>query len=179
MSHSSPGETRYRSYRDSDEGLIDRLLRSAFGGKAEADLVKSLRGEGFTSWEAVATHQDRVVGHVFFSPITLERDGKDYLQGWALAPLAVDPEFQRQGIGSQLVRRGLEAARKAFCPVVLVLGDPRFYGRFGFQSELAQSWSNPFGQGPYAMAWTFGNPKTLAFSARVRYARPFEELLPP
>ncbi len=178
MSHSSAAAPKYRSYRDSDEPLIDRLLRSAFVERQKPTWSSpcagkcSLRGK---RWRPTRTGG----GHVFFSPITLERDGKNYLQGWALAPLAVDPDFQCRESAPKLVRLGLEASRKSFCPFVLVLGDPRFYGRFGFQSELAQPWSNPFGQGPFVMAWTFGNPKNLAFSERVRYARPFEDLLSP
>jgi putative acetyltransferase len=110
-----------------DAPAIAALLRAAFGGPAEADLVAGLRRDGDAAIELVAEADGAVAGHVLFSPMRVGG-----VKALALAPLAVLPARQRQGLGTALVRAGLAkaAARaEAWC---LVLGDPAYYGRFGF-----------------------------------------------
>ena len=80
----------------------------------------------------VAIEKEEIVGHILFSPVTIE--GKHgIVKGMGLAPMAVLPEFQRQGIGSQLVNAGIEELRKTRCPFIIVLGHPEYYPRFGFE----------------------------------------------
>jgi putative acetyltransferase len=86
------------------------------------------------------------VGHVLFSPAVIEGEhGK--LAGSGLAPLAVLPEYQRQGIGSELVRAGIAHIRQSGCPYVIVLGHPEYYTRFGFEPAsrfgISSEWEVP------------------------------------
>jgi putative acetyltransferase len=86
-----------------------------------------------------------VVGHILFTPVTIENEGQRIV-GMGLAPMAVLPEHQRHGIGSQLVTRGLEILRARRCPFVVVVGHPEYYPRFGFEPcsrhGLASQWES-------------------------------------
>ncbi len=82
-----------------------------------------------------------VVGHIAFSPVTADTN-KNWL-GYILAPLGVNPECQNEGIGSQLVEHGMELVSKKSANVVLVYGDPRYYGKFGFSAEAARQFIPP------------------------------------
>ena len=79
----------------------------------------------------VAVEDGRVVGHILFSPVTIE-SGERTFSAVGLAPMAVLPELQHRGVGSQLVKAGLDECRKAGCERVVVLGHPEYYPRFGF-----------------------------------------------
>jgi putative acetyltransferase len=108
-------------------------VRAPDMGKAEANIVDGLRAAGALTLSLVAIEDgDEVVGHVAFSPVKI--DGKD--QGWfGMGPVAVWPERQRGGVGSELVRAGLERLRKSGAQGIVVLGDPAYYGRFGFRAH--------------------------------------------
>jgi putative acetyltransferase len=120
-----------RAEKPEDIEAIRRVNIAAFGRESEADLVDRLRGIAFTlSFVAVASQI--VIGHIFFSPITIEGECADDSRILGLAPVAVLPDYQRQGIGSLLIRQGLiECARLGFKAVV-VLGSPHYYSQFGF-----------------------------------------------
>lgn len=120
-----------RPEEQADSPLIHRLVVSAFGNDAEADLVDALRAAGAATLSLVAVQDGQLVGHVLFSPVSSEFDlfGKHLL---GLAPLAVSPERQKQGIGGQLIRRGLEIALVSGWDAIFVLGSPAYYARFGF-----------------------------------------------
>lgn len=109
------------------------LLAAAFGGGSEVRLVDRLRASGRVALALVAEDAGRVLGHMLFSPISIETGGGKACNAMALAPLAVHPAFQRLGIGSALVSTGLARLRETACGRVLVLGDPAYYPRFGFQ----------------------------------------------
>ena len=104
----------------------------AFKRLEEADLVDRLRQNCPESLSLVAVDQGRVVGHVLFTPVTLTGGGQS-VAGMGLAPLAVLPERQGQGIGSRLVHGGLEILQERACPYVIVLGHADYYPRFGFE----------------------------------------------
>ena len=114
-----------------DVSRVRHVNELAFGQPAEADLVERLRQAGIDSLSLVA-EDDAVVGHILFTPVVVESAGRRVL-GMGLAPMAVLPDRQRQGIGSQLVRRGLDILRERGCPFVVVVGHPAFYPRFGFE----------------------------------------------
>ncbi len=118
--------------RPEDIPAIRNVHDRAFGRPEEGAVVDRLRGacDGLVSLVAVA--EGRVVGHVMFSPARIETEGGGEVTGMGLAPLAVLPEFQRQGIGTQLVTVGLDVLRREPCPFVVVLGHPAYYPRFGF-----------------------------------------------
>jgi putative acetyltransferase len=85
----------------------------------------------------LVAEDDTIVGHVLFTPVVVESAGRRVL-GMGLAPIAVLPDRQRQGIGSQLVRRGLDILLERGCPFVVVVGHPEYYPRFGFERASAR-----------------------------------------
>lgn len=114
-----------------DISAVRRVNEMAFERKEEADLVDRLREAARPHISLVAESGARVVGHIFFSPVTLEAEAPTFaIMG--LAPMAVLPEYQKQGIGSQLVREGLKECMRIGFYVVVVLGHPDYYPRFGF-----------------------------------------------
>lgn len=123
-----------RKERPGDEGFVREINRRAFETEEEANVVDRLRNtcDGYLAFVAIV--DDVIVGHILFTPATL--DGSE-LVGMGLAPMAVDPGFQNRGIGTLLVRQGLEHLRASGCPFVIVLGHPGYYPRFGF--ELAST----------------------------------------
>jgi putative acetyltransferase len=119
-----------RKEEQNDQTAIHHLNLAAFENGPEAVLVDKLRASCDNYVSFVAVDQGAVVGHILFTPITIDNSG---LIGMGLAPMAVLPSHQRQGIGSQLVRYSLEHIRKSGCPFIIVLGHPEFYPRFGFE----------------------------------------------
>lgn len=111
---------------------IDALLRRNFTGDGEAKLVHALREDGLLTLGLVATDDEgQVVGYVAFSPVSVE--GEE-LQWVGLAPLAVDEAWRGQGIARQLVYEGLDSLNEFGYAAVVTLGDPRLYGRLGFEA---------------------------------------------
>lgn len=139
-----------RRERPEDGPTLRGLLIRAFDGPAEADLVDRLRADG-DAVIALVADRGGVCGHVLLSRMAAP------LPALALAPLAVAPECQRQGIGAALVRAALEAAAEGGWRAVFVLGDPAYYGRFGFDPACAAGFDSPYA-GPYLMALPLGGP---------------------
>jgi putative acetyltransferase len=132
-----------RREESSDAHDIRAVNKAAFGEPDEADLVERLRVEGAVLASFVAEHAQAIVGHILFSRMLIETD-HDTVMTVALAPLAVLPAYHRQGIGSRLVRKGLDSLRSRGERLVLVLGEPQFYTRFGFSSAAARMLKTPF-----------------------------------
>ena len=105
---------------------------AAFGRPDEARLVARLRQEAPACVSLVAESAGRVIGHVFFSPVTIEGDRPGVPAG-GLAPVSVLPEEQGRGAGGALIRAGIEASRALGWRLLFVLGNPAYYRRFGFQ----------------------------------------------
>jgi putative acetyltransferase len=118
-----------RFERPGDEAGIRETNELAFGAPLEARLVETLRGTP-DYLSLVATIDDCVVGHILFTPVTIEPPVDCRIAG--LAPMAVRPDHQRSGIGGQLIRAGLEQCRRNGYKAVVVLGHPEYYPRFGF-----------------------------------------------
>lgn len=114
-----------------DAPAIHRVNELAFGQPGEADLVDALRAEARPFLSLVAVREGEVVGHISFSPVTIESE-ETTSAAMGLAPMAVLPELQRQGIGSALIHQGLEECRRLGQDVVVVVGHPDYYARFGF-----------------------------------------------
>jgi putative acetyltransferase len=120
-----------RKEKTSDTQEIRRVNLAAFGREAEANVVDTLRESCPETISLVAVYDNQVVGHILFTPVTVETKTRT-IKGMGLAPMAVMPECQRQGIGSQLVKAGLDQIERAGYPFVIVLGHPEYYPRFGF-----------------------------------------------
>ena len=115
--------------RDLDD--IRRVNEQAFGRKTEADIVDKLRGRGALTLSLVAVRRGEVEGHIAFSPVVVQSEGSSF-DAVSLGPIAVLPACQRQGVGGQLVRAGLEECRNLGREIVVVVGHPAYYPRFGF-----------------------------------------------
>jgi putative acetyltransferase len=114
-----------------DIHAVRRVNELAFGRPDEAALVDALRAASDPQISLVAVTNGQVIGHIFFSPVSIESE-ESTSSALGLAPMAVLPEYQRQGVGSQLVREGLRQCQRLGCNVVFVLGHPEYYPRFGF-----------------------------------------------
>ena len=110
---------------------IRYVNEQAFGQKKEAELVDNLRNNKAITLSMVAEVEGQVVGHILFSPVTIEPDNPSF-NAVTLAPLAVLTSYQRRSIGSKLVRAGLEECRLLGHDLVFVVGHPEYYPRFGF-----------------------------------------------
>jgi putative acetyltransferase len=117
--------------------IIHEINVIAFGRENEARLVDNLRkSRSFNrQLSLVAVKKGRVVGHILFSPIVIKTERRA-VPGLALAPVAVHLEFQNQGIGSEVVRQRLEDCRTSGHKIVVVVGHPNYYPRFGFVPAL-------------------------------------------
>jgi putative acetyltransferase len=115
-----------------DIAAIRLVNEQAFDGSAEANGIDALRDRGAVTLSLIAVIDDRVVGHLFFTPATIEAPDRSW-PALGLAPLSVLPEYQRQGIGTALMKAGLEECRCLGHERVIVLGHPDYYPRFGFE----------------------------------------------
>jgi putative acetyltransferase len=165
-----------RPERPDDAARIREVNHLAFGQPAEADLVEKLRANCAEALSLVA-EDDTVVGHILFTPVVVEDAGRP-VAGMGLAPMAVLPDRQRQGIGSQLVRRGLDLLRERGCPFVVVVGHPEYYPRFGFERAsthgLASQWDGIRDEA--FMALILDAPAMTAVSGVARYRDEFNEV---
>ena len=120
-----------RSETPEDVDSIRHVNEQAFGQKEEAELVEKLRNRAALTLSLVAVQNNKVVGHIAFSPVVID-SGSSSFEAITLAPMAVLPAYQRQGIGGQLVRAGLEECRNLGHEIVVLVGHPTYYPRFGF-----------------------------------------------
>lgn len=131
----------------SEEEAVADVHRRAFGSDIESDLALGLmRDPGFVrTLSFVAEDGGRLLGHVLFSRAWLERDdGQPGFPLLVLAPLAVVPEAQREGVGTALVEAAIALAGESGEIAVLVFGDPAYYGRFGFESAWPKGVRTPY-----------------------------------
>ena len=133
---------RIRPETAADLAAIREVNRLAFDGEDEARLVDALRDGGYVRLSLVAEEEGRVVGHILFSDLPIVTEGGT-VQALALAPMAVIPSHQRRGIGSMLVGEGLRTCAEAGHRIVVVLGHPEFYPRFGFSAKMAGRLRSP------------------------------------
>jgi putative acetyltransferase len=164
-----------RPERSDDRLAIRELNERAFDGPVEAKLVELLRDGGKSIVSLVAVHNDRVVGHILFSPVTVAEAPAD-LRAAGLAPMSVLPEFQNQGIGSRLARDGIDACRRLGFDLIVVLGHPGYYPRFGFQRASDHGLSSEYDAGDAFMVLELRQGALQNVRGLVRYAAEFGEL---
>jgi putative acetyltransferase len=150
---------------------VRAVNEAAFGRPDEADLVDSLRTEGSLIVSLVAEREREIVGHILFSRMFIDT-ANGSIAAVALAPMAVLPRYQRQGIGGRLVAGGLELLREQGERIVIVLGHRRYYPRFGFSVEKARPLESPFPPDAY-MAMELAPHALEGIAGKVRYAAAF------
>lgn len=119
-----------RAERPEDRSAVRAVNLAAFDTATEANLVDALRDQARPIISLVAETDAEVIGHILFSPVTM--DGHAELRLMGLAPMAVLPEHQNTGIGTALVHAGLKCCEDLGFGAVVVLGHPSYYPRFGF-----------------------------------------------
>ena len=162
-----------------DYDAVRRVHTSAFGGPAEANLVDALRRTDayIPSLSRVAVLNGDVIGHVLYSRAGIEADGT-HRDALALAPLAVLPTHQRSGVGTLLMRESLQACKQEGHRIVIVLGHPEYYRRFGFRPAHLFGIRAPFPLSKPDVLMALGLTPGALDEAKglVRYARPFYDL---
>jgi putative acetyltransferase len=130
-----------------DHAAIRVLYRAVFGREDESQLVDRLRDDGMHVVSLIAVDEAdegaELVGHVLFSEVRIETQ-KGLMLGAALAPIGVRASRQKTGIGSELIKEGFVICRERGRVAVLVLGDPKYYSRFGFRAEPARRLMSPY-----------------------------------
>ncbi len=160
-----------RPAEPADRADIRDVELQAFGQPAEADLVEALVAGGDTVLELVATQEGEIVGHILFSRLIVE-NGTDRFPAVALAPLSVKPKRQDSGIGTALVEAAHALLKDAGETLSVVLGEPSYYGRFGYAHERAAGFASDYQcEALQALAW--GDAPA---SGRLVYARAFSDL---
>jgi len=158
-----------------DQVAVRTIQTEAFATPAEADLVTALHNAGLASVALVATLNERAVGHVLLSPVSLRgicaADG-----GLGLAPLAVVPAHQGQGIGGWLVVAAIAAARRLGARYLVVLGDAAWYARFGFEPATRYGLANEYGAGDEFQVLRLRAGALPPEGGLIRYAPPFTAL---
>lgn len=152
-----------------DHAGVRALHLASFPGPGEADLVDRLRTDGAAVISLVAIDGDARVGHVMFSRMTAP------FRALGLAPVAVLADWRRMGIAAGLIEAGIEWAREDGWQGIFVLGEPGYYGRFGFSVALAQGFDSPYA-GPYLMALAVQGDDLPAATGRIDYAPAFGAL---
>ena len=126
-----------RNEKNADVGTIEKITSDAFltapySSHTEQYIVRELRNSGALSISLVAEYQGEIVGHVAISPVAISDGTSDW---FGLGPISVSPNIQRSGVGSKLMGSGLEALKGNGAGGCVLLGDPAYYSRFGFQPE--------------------------------------------
>jgi putative acetyltransferase len=169
-------EVRFEQPKDIDE--VRLLNDKAFGQPEEGRIVDKLRKSCNGILSLVAISNNKIVGHILFSPVTIETQ-RGVIEGMGLAPMAVLPELQNHGIGSKLVKEGLRIINNTTCPYVIVLGHEKYYPRFGFQRAskygLKSQWEGVPDEA--FMAMILNDSVMKGVSGIVRYRDEFDEAM--
>lgn len=158
-----------RNAMPADRAEIEAILLEAFPGPQEADLVSRLYEDGDVVFSLVAEMHGRLCGTVILSLMSAP------FRALGLAPVAVLPDYQRQGVAAALIHEGIELASVEEWDGIFVLGDPEYYQRFGFRAETAAPYENAYA-GPYLMALSLGPGDLPVASGKVDYAKAFAAL---
>lgn len=167
-----------RPEKKEDYKAIHKVNELAFGGGAEADLIGDLRKTDsfIPELSLVAIKNDEVIGHILFSPIVI-KSKKRVTSALALAPMAVHPESQNKGVGTKLAVKGLEDCRRLGHSIVVVIGHPGYYPRFGFLPARERGFEVPFPVPDEAFMVLELVPGALkAAQGKIIYPPPFQKM---
>ena len=166
-----------RVEEDGDRDAIRVVHREAFRSDAEPDLVDALR-DGFHSQLSLVAEEmgNTIVGHLMLSRVMIESPSGTHV-ALSLAPVGVMPGYQRRKIGSNLILSAIAKSRAQGHGIVLVLGQPAYYRRFGFRSDLAEVLESPFGGGEAWMAMELIPASLRGVQGTVVFSPPFMALL--
>jgi putative acetyltransferase len=145
------------------------IEEAAFLQSAEADLVDDLRAAGDSIFSLIAVEGEIVTGHAMFSRLQAP------FPALALGPVAVRPDRQRMGVGTRLIREGIARSEAAGWLGIFILGDPVFYGRFGFDAGKASGFTSPYA-GPHWMALSLGSSELPTSTGSIQHAPAFAKL---
>lgn len=163
-----------RAERSGDKKSIFAVNEAAFATDAEARLVDMLRSDGDLYFSYVAAENSAIIGHIALSPMDVIADGQP-IKALGLGPVAITPKRQLEGIGSQLVHAAINWAQANEWRLIILLGNPAYYKRFGFSVEDAKPFASPF-SGPYFQALWLDAPAQKPQSGRAEYAPAFGRL---
>ena len=166
-----------RSEKGGDAAAVRRVHETAFPTAAEADLVEQLRAGGKAVIALVAEDASSIVGHILFSPVALEPLAGTV--GLGLGPVAVLPDHEKHGVGRRLIQNGLAECRAWGAGFVVVLGDPPYYGRFGFEPAEKYGLLNEYGAGEAFMVFELNSGALPPPGTLVKYAPEFSALQKP
>jgi putative acetyltransferase len=161
-----------RDETPADFDAIRQVNSAAFSSDLEAGLIERLRDEGIIIRSLVAVADAQLVGHILFSQVWVEND-KEMVTVASLAPMAVHPDHQRRGIGSALVRDGIEVCRQDGWHAIIVVGHPGYYPRFGFSSQVAAHLKSPYA-GAAFMGLELKPGALTSLQGQVRYPKAFD-----
>jgi putative acetyltransferase len=170
----STAPIKIREEKSADQAAVRDVLKSAFPSDAEARLVDLLRQRQKASIALVAAVDRKIVGHLLFSPVRITNAPQGF-RGLGLAPVAVHRDFQNRGIGSKLIREGLERCKQGGYDAVVVLGHPNYYPRFGFQVASAYGLGNEYGVDDAFMVLELKDGILDTINGLVCYAPEFRE----
>ncbi len=159
-----------------DIPAVRRVHEAAFSTAQEADLVDRLRSSGKAAVSLVAQDASNVIGHILFSPVTF--DPPAAITAFGLAPMAVLPGHEKHAVGRRLVQNGLAECHARGACLVVVLGDPPYYGRFGFERASRHGLRNEFGAEEEFMAFLLDARAHPTPGTLVKYAPEFAGLAP-
>lgn len=168
-----------RPEKPEDIADISSVTRLAFESEEEVDLIAAIRNSEFFIPELslVAKDNRKTIGHILFSPIKIITETGE-VPALSLAPMAVLPEYQRQGVGSQLLKEGLKVAVRLGHTIIVVIGHPGYYPRFGFRQAREYGLEIPFEVPDDAfLALELESGALDAGSGVVEYSPPFRELM--
>ncbi len=163
-----------RTEKPEDSAAIQEVHGKAFGGYAEAKLVRLISERNKALISLVAASDGKVIGHILFSRVTIANSPKNF-NAVGLGPVAVLPELQRQGIGSKLIREGLKKCKDAGYDAVVLLGYPDYYSRFGFIRGADFGLQNEYGAYDEFMVLPLCDGALEGVSGMVKYLPEFRE----
>lgn len=167
---------KIRPEQPADIPAVRGVHEAAFPTAAEANLVQKLREGGKAAVALVAEDEGRIVGHILFSRVTFDPPVEVLALG--LAPMAVLPGHEKHGVGRRLVQNGLAECHAQGACMVVVLGDPGYYGRFGFERASRHGLRNEFGVEDAFMVFMLDAGAHPPPATMVKYAPEFDGLGP-